>query len=147
MEYLQDLGSYEIGRFEKRKDGVKAGKEYTQLLKTIRKLKPKRDKTDEELQELNDAIKEYHTYQSHKIYGNGRRYLTWSTPSGFFVKYTNYITTTNKCKGTISGYKTKGKTKRITHVARIPTRNPDIRGFMCGVSPNFIHSLDASHTV
>ena len=22
---------------------------------------------------------------------------------------------------------------------------PDVRGFMCGISPNFIHSMDASH--
>ena len=28
---------------------------------------------------------------------------------------------------------------------QVPIDKPDYRGFMCGISPNFIHSMDASH--
>ncbi len=43
-----------------------------------------------------------------------------------------------KTRGSIDG-------KQIKHVAQVPSKMPDIRGFMRGVSPNFVHSLDASH--
>ena len=43
-----------------------------------------------------------------------------------------------KAKATLDG-------QRITHVAQVPTDRPDMRGFMSGISPNFIHSMDASH--
>ena len=35
--------------------------------------------------------------------------------------------------------------KQIKHVLRTPTDKPDIHGFMCGISPNYIHSMDAAH--
>ena len=35
--------------------------------------------------------------------------------------------------------------KNISHKLRTPTEQPNVRGFMCGISPNFIHSMDASH--
>ena len=44
-----------------------------------------------------------------------------------------------RCKGTIAGY------RRVNHVAKINSNRPDMRGFMCGISPNFVHSMDASH--
>ena len=44
-----------------------------------------------------------------------------------------------RCKGSINGY------RRVNHVVQMPTDKPDVRGFMCGISPNFIHSMDASH--
>ena len=69
----------------------------------------------------------------------GNKEITWSTPSGFSVTYTCWQLFNMRCKGTISGY------RRVNHVAKIATDKPDIRGFMCGISPNFIHSMDASH--
>jgi len=34
---------------------------------------------------------------------------------------------------------------RFKHVIREKTDIPDRRGFMCGISPNFVHSSDAAH--
>ena len=147
MEYMQSLASYEIGKYEKfSPEGIPAGKEYQKLRKKQSELYTKEDKTDEELEELNELTKTLHSYESRLVYGNGRDRLTWTTPSGFPVEYTCFNTATRKCRGTISGYKTaSGGAKTINHVARVPTKTPDVRGFMCGVSPNFVHSLDASH--
>ena len=147
MEYMQALASYEIGRYEKYgPDGTPAGSEYKQIQKKQKELYNKVDKTDEELNELNTLTKTLQTYESRLVHGNGADRLTWSTPSGFPVEYTCFNTATRKCRGTISGYKTaSGGAKTINHVARVPTKTPDVRGFMCGVSPNFVHSLDASH--
>ena len=33
----------------------------------------------------------------------------------------------------------------VKHVARLYSDLPDVRGFMCGISPNFMHSMDAAH--
>ena len=71
--------------------------------------------------------------------------LSGSHPSDFPVEYTNFVTQKKKCVGTISGYNTNNKQCQIKHVAQIATTIPDTRGFMCGISPNFVHSMDASH--
>ena len=145
MGYMQDLASYEIGKYQKfAPDGTPAGDEYKQIIKQQKELYSKKDKTDEELEELNDLTVAMQTYESRLVYGNGRDRLTWTTPSGFPVEYTCFNTATRKCRGRISGLKI-GTTSQVNHVARIPTKAPDVRGFMCGVSPNFVHSLDASH--
>ena len=81
---------------------------------------------------------EAQTYEAKLVYGNGKDRLKWTTPSGFPVTYVNFIMKDFKERGTIDG-------QQIKHVANLPTRAPDMRGFMCGISPNFIHSLDASH--
>ena len=65
--------------------------------------------------------------------------ITWTTPSGFDVEYTAWKMDNHRCLGTISGY------RRVNHVVHIASDYPDIRSFMCGISPNFIHSLDAAH--
>tara|TARA_R100000458_G_C8159021_1_gene163834 strand:- start:39 stop:734 length:696 start_codon:yes stop_codon:yes gene_type:complete len=147
MAYLQRLAQYEIGEYQKYdKDDNPAGPDYKQLVKDQKALYTKKDKTDEEIEELNRLTVLMKTYKSKLIHGNGRDKITWVTPSGFKVIYANYTTATRKCRGTISGYKSESKGhKGVNHVARVPTKTPDIRGFMCGVSPNYIHSQDASH--
>ena len=69
----------------------------------------------------------------------GWNYITWVTPSGFPVVYTCYHKVSERQRGTIQGV------GQIKHVARVESMKPDVRGFMCGISPNFIHSQDASH--
>ncbi len=139
MSYLQQLATFEIGKHERyTEDGEPAGKEYKTMQARRKKLYTHYDATEEELEELNNLTKILDTYEFRLVYGNGKDRLEWQTPSGFNVNYENWITKISKCKGTIG-------TKRITHVAQLPTKNPDIKGFMCGVSPNFIHSMDASH--
>ena len=70
---------------------------------------------------------------------SGYGFIKWTTPSGFPVIYTCNHFMSEKQRGTISGI------GQINHVAKVDTDRPDIRGFMCGISPNFIHSQDASH--
>ena len=139
MKYLQDLASFEIGKYERYgEDGEPAGAEYKELVKEQKELYTKQDKTDEELEQLNDLMIQMRSYEFRKIYGVGSDFLRWDTPSGFHVHYENWITEAKKVRGRIDG-------QQIKHVAQLPTKRPDIRGFMCGVSPNFIHSMDASH--
>ena len=139
MAYLQDLASYEIGSYTRfGPDGEPAGKEFRVMEKRRRELYRGYGLSDEELEELDGLVKETSEYNFQLTHGNGRDYLSWDTPSGFHVHYENWVETSLKCQGTINK-------KRIRHVAKVPTNKPDIRGFMCGISPNFIHSLDASH--
>ena len=71
--------------------------------------------------------------------------LEWTTPSGFRVVYScNHVNKVN-ARGTISGYTKYNKNGQVNHVAQLETEFPDMRGFMCGISPNYIHSMDASH--
>lgn len=69
----------------------------------------------------------------------GYGYMTWTSPSGFPVIYTCNHQRSEKQRGTISGI------GQINHVAKVDTNVSDRRGFMCGISPNFIHSQDAAH--
>jgi DNA-directed RNA polymerase len=70
---------------------------------------------------------------------SGYGFIKWTTPSGFPVIYVCNHFRSEKQRGTISGI------GQINHVAKVQTDAPDIRGFMCGISPNYIHSQDASH--
>ena len=147
MIYMQDLAGYEIGKFEKvDSDMNPLTPEQQEILAERSELYTKEFKTDEDIYRLNDLTKICNTFTSKLVYGNGNRWLTWTTPSGFPVTYTCYTTVTRKCRGTIYGFKKNQKTgSTVKHVLRVSTKTPDVRGFMCGVSPNFIHSLDASH--
>ena len=129
MAYFQSLAAFEIGKRGVDPDLVTRRKELVRL----------QDPTHEELEELNDICKTLEEQNEQIIYGNGEDRLTWTTPSGFSVEYTNWIMNNYRCRGTISGY------RQINHVVHMPSDKPDIRGFMCGISPNFIHSMDASH--
>ena len=69
--------------------------------------------------------------------------MHWVTPSGFPVIYT--APRMDKDRYMIR-MRIGGESKRINHVAQFPAYNvPDYRKFICGISPNFIHSIDAAH--
>ena len=70
--------------------------------------------------------------------GKGETKLSWTTPSDFNVEYSNWLYLDVKHRCSIGG-------KQIKHVARLASDRPDVKGFMCGISPNFVHSMDASH--
>jgi len=72
----------------------------------------------------------------------GNDHISWYTPSGFYVHYEKFYERQEKVKGTIVGV---GKRDQVYHVGRTVSDKPDPRGFACGISPNYIHSLDASH--
>ena len=129
MAYLQNLAAFEIGKFGVDPNLVKRRKELNRITEL----------TDEELEELNDIVKTLEEQGEQLVYGNGKKEIEWSTPSGFNVVYQNWHMNNFRCRGTISGY------RQVNHVVRMPSDKPDVRGFMCGISPNFIHSMDASH--
>jgi len=90
---------------------------------------------------------------------NKLKSIKWTTPSGFPVIYESFTENEFKEKATISCSKRKVKptilkedgskeetdTIRIQHVGKEPTDKPKIRSFMSGISPNFVHSMDAAH--
>ena len=71
--------------------------------------------------------------------------IEWTSPSGFPIRYECYYEKECKAEGTISGYTKYNKKGVVKHVGKVYTDFPDVRGFMCGISPNFIHSMDAAH--
>ena len=85
--------------------------------------------------------------------------IKWTTPSGFPVIYEAFVENEFKEKAIIScseraikptitkedGTKEETDTIRIQHVGKEPTDKPKIRSFMSGISPNFVHSMDAAH--
>lgn len=139
MTFLQKLAAYEIGTYKIFKDGKLAQQHYSKLKKRLKQLKYKKDKTEDELLELSQLIEEQGKYESRLVEGNGSAVIEWTTPSGFHVIYENWIQRSIKVKGTINGV------GRISHVAYERTEMPNIKGFMSGISPNFVHSMDAAH--
>ena len=67
------------------------------------------------------------------------KYIQWTTPSGFPVTYVAPFMARDRFQNIIKGI------GRISHRVVLPTDRPDVQKFMSGISPNFIHSLDASH--
>ena len=79
---------------------------------------------------------------AHEIKESGEPTMYWETPSGFPVIYSapRMDKHTHRVRMRIDN-----KSKQIKHVGQFPTEYPDIKKFMSGISPNFIHSLDATH--
>jgi DNA-directed RNA polymerase len=85
--------------------------------------------------------------------------IKWTTPSGFPVIYEAFIDNEFKEKAIIScserqikpvirkddGTEEVTDTIRIQHVGKENTTKPKIKSFMSGISPNFVHSMDAAH--
>ena len=129
MAYFQALAAFEIGKY-----GVDP-----KLIARRKELNRISDPTSEDLEELNDISIKLEDQSEELVYGNGENTISWTTPSGFDVRYNSWTMHNYRCRGTISGY------RQVNHVVQQPSDKPDIRGFMCGISPNFIHSMDASH--
>ena len=79
------------------------------------------------------------------ILSQGEKELSWVTPSGFPVLYEVWRQRNLKIRGTIRGI------GRISHQIKVPVLTkegelvPCRRSFASGCSPNFVHSMDASH--
>ena len=138
MKYLQDLAGYQLGKH----DLVGPGdvKEYKSLRgRRLELLNIKvNELTEEQLSELNDISSTLNEFSYELTYGEGEDRIEWDTPSGFKARYEKFTMVDFKQRATLNG-------KQIKHVLRSPTDKPDIHGFMCGISPNFIHSMDAAH--
>ena len=140
MSYLQKLAAFELGTYKWFDgNGKLAHTKYKAKKKKKNTLQFKKEKTDEELLELNELSKELQLYTSKLVEGNGNNRITWVTPSGFYVIYESYGTRRLECKGTIKGV------GRIKHRGVEDTEFPNARGYASGISPNFTHSMDGSH--
>jgi DNA-directed RNA polymerase len=80
---------------------------------------------------------------------HGEQGIEWTTPSGFPVKYKVYLQHERRYQGTIKGV---NNNKSISHIVKVDVRNketkekvPCRRSFASGISPNVVHSYDASH--
>ena len=135
MKYLQDLAIYQLG-----KHSLVGGsnEEYKALKGKRRELLGIKEMTDDELNELNSISKALEEFSYELTYGEGEDRIEWETPSGFKARYEKFTMIDFKQRATLNG-------KQIKHVLRTPTDRPDIHGFMCGISPNYIHSMDAAH--
>ena len=137
MKYMQELAAFEIGTYKKFKDGQEKHSEFLSIRKELNEFfqVPVDERDDMQIENLKEQMKEY---KSVLIKGNGSKVIRWTTPSDFPVRYECFKWDDFKCRGTING-------KQIKHTIRVKTSTPDIRGFMSGISPNYIHSMDASH--
>ena len=136
MKYLQDLAGYQLGKHSL--TGPGDTKEYKALKGRRQELLSIKEMTDEELNELNDVSNTLNEFSYELTYGLGEDLIEWDTPSGFKARYEKFTMMDFKQRATLNG-------KQINHVLRTPTDKPDIHGFMCGISPNYIHSMDAAH--
>ena len=138
MKYLQDLAGYQLGKHSL--IGPGDVKKYKSLRgKRIELLSiPVAEITEEELDELNTISSTLNEYSYELTYGEGLDKIEWDTPSGFKARYEKFTMVEFKQRATLNG-------KQIKHVLRTPTDRPDVHGFMCGISPNYIHSMDAAH--
>ena len=86
----------------------------------------------------------------------GRKAIEWTTPSGFPVKYEAFSEYEFGEKSTISCSMREEQpvntktgevytTIRLELAGKESTDKPKIRSFMSGISPNFVHSMDATH--
>jgi DNA-directed RNA polymerase len=73
------------------------------------------------------------------------------TPSGFVVIYASYFRRDVKHRSTIRNLP-GSKDGRINHVYKeavisqeTGNKLPDLKAFAAGISPNFVHSMDAAH--
>lgn len=139
MAFLQKLAAFEIGTWKMFKDDKIADEEYKRLKKRHRELLNTKDKDEAQLLELSNSVNMKKEYESRLVEGNGSKRLEWTTPSGFHVVYETWIQYSVQCKGTIKGV------GRISHKGVENTKIPDIRGYMSGIAPNFVHSMDSTH--
>jgi DNA-directed RNA polymerase len=85
------------------------------------------------------AIKNYlQSVVKYVMKDEGHSCVTWSTPSGFPVISEKWVT---RQKDVSLFY----KNKKIVLVYREQTEIPAIHEVMSGISPNYVHSMDASH--
>ncbi len=136
MKYLQELAKHQLGQHDV--VGPGGSKEFKALRKRRKELLEKFDRTDEEDLELSDTVVALQDYGYELVYGLGEKEITWDTPSGFKAHYEKFTMLEFKQRATLNG-------KQINHVLNHPTDKPDTQGFMCGISPNYIHSMDAAH--
>ena len=121
----------------KRQVGCVWDEEYQSLRRELTKIFNESE-DEKDLERMEEILTEMKSYYPVLVDGNGNKEMEWKTPSQFPVRYESYQFEDLKCRGRINS-------KQIKHTIKIKTTRPDLRGYMCGIAPNYVHSLDSSH--
>jgi len=151
MRFLQDLAQWELGTFEYQDSkGNKVShstiNKYKKLARTANK-EQKANPTPENTMELNEINSKISDCKLVLVKGHAGEDIRWMTKSGFPVIYKVNATRQDTCKSTLRGV-IGGASKqpgRINHVAKIYLETTNRREASAGISPNYIHSQDATH--
>ena len=144
MKFFKELAAYELGKFERYRDGENQDKEFRKLKNRRKTLfDAGRELTDEELVEISMISEELKDFEACLVpeSGNGSKFITWTTPAGFPVKYEDYYTYSERITGFIAGY---GATGFIGHAVVREGDSPMTSNFISGISPNIVHSMDSA---
>lgn len=141
MKFLQDLAKFQLGDFKTYDpDGTEVSiGEKNKRHSALQSAKKTKDQS-----KIDTAAAVVQRMESRCVRGNGSKVINWRTPTGFQVRYHNYFQVKYKYNASIPGY-TGGYGGRIKHVVLVDRGIPDTGGFQAGISPNFIHSMDAAH--
>ena len=151
MKFLQDLAQWELGTFEYQdSSGSKVSHATISKYKKLARLANKEQRANPstentlELNKINSKISECKLIL---VKGHAGEDIRWMTKSGFPVIYKVNATRQDTCKSTLRGV-IGGASKqpgRINHVAKIYLETTNRREASAGISPNYIHSQDATH--
>ena len=151
MKFLQDLAQWELGTFEYQdSSGSKVSHATISKYKKLARLANKEQRANPstentlELNKINSKISECKLIL---VRGHAGEDIRWMTKSGFPVIYKVNATRQDTCKSTLRGV-IGGASKqpgRINHVAKIYLETTNRREASAGISPNYIHSQDATH--
>lgn len=144
MKFLQDLATFQLGEFTTYDPD---GSEVSRSTKTSRHATLQKAKDDKDETAINKAAKVVHGMTTKCTRGNGSKYITWKSPSDFMVRYFAYHTKSVKVRSTIPGFQggSVHAPGRVRHVLQEERDIPNGKKFQAGISPNFIHSMDAAH--
>lgn len=151
MKFLQDLAQWELGTFEYQDpDGKKISNSAISKLKKEARQANKEQRanpTVENTLALNKINSKLAECKLVLVKGYAGDDIRWMTKSGFPVIYKVNATRQDTCKSTLRGV-IGGASKqpgRINHVAKIYLDTTNRREASAGISPNYIHSQDATH--
>jgi len=151
MKFLQDLAQWELGTFEYQDEkGTKVShakvSKYKKLARAANKEQRANPTVDNTLA-LDKINAEISGCKLVLVKGHAGEDIRWMTKSGFPVIYKVNATRQDTCKSTLRGV-IGGASKqpgRINHVAKIYLDTTNRREASAGISPNYIHSQDATH--
>ncbi len=151
MKFLQDLAQWELGTFEYQDEqGAKVShakiNKYKQLARVANK-EQRANPTVENTLELDKINAKISECKLVLVKGHAGEDIRWMTRSGFPVIYKVNATRQDTCKSTLRGVigGAANQPGRINHVAKIYLDTTNRREASAGISPNYIHSQDATH--
>jgi DNA-directed RNA polymerase len=151
MKFLQDLAQWELGTFEYQDpDGNKISNSTISKYKKEARIANKEQRANPTVENtlvLNKINSKLSECKLVLVKGYAGDDIRWMTKSGFPVIYKVNATRQDTCKSTLRGV-IGGASKqpgRINHVAKIYLDTTNRREASAGISPNYIHSQDATH--